>query len=47
MNTCCYCRKKFDPRYEEDTCDRCGGGIIESDNDHLIDWMGEYDSDGF
>lgn len=47
MNTCWNCQKKIKADDDVDTCPRCGSGLIESDDDNFVDFISEYDSDGF
>lgn len=48
MNICCRCRRK---QQEDDLddfyCERCGGGIVEVEDEDELDFISEYDSDGF
>lgn len=46
MDTCGSCGKKYPTDYPYDTC-KCGGGLINSDDENFLSWLNEYDSDGF
>lgn len=47
MNTCWNCGKKYKSLDDLDECNRCGAGLVESDDNNFIDFANEYDSDGF